>query len=38
MIAAECVKLPTSAHQSLPLTVYIFEVSFSTSATRVNKI
>ena len=26
------------AHQVLPLTGYIFEASYSTSATRVNKI
>ena len=26
------------AHQVLPLTVYIFEASYSTSATQANKI
>ena len=34
----ECVKVPIPAHQVLPLTVYIFEASYSTSATHVNKI
>ena len=34
----ECVKVPMSAHQVLPLTGHIFEVNYSPSATWVNKI
>ena len=34
----ECVKVPMPAHHVLPLTVYIFEASYSTSATQANKI
>ena len=34
----ECVKVPMPAHQVLPLTVYIFEASYSTSATQAYKI
>ena len=34
----ECVKVPTPAHQVLPLTGYILEASYSTSATQTNKI
>ena len=34
----ECVKVPMPAHQVLPLTAYIFEASYSTSATQANKI
>ena len=34
----ECVKVPMPAHQVLSLTVYIFEASYNTSATQVNKI
>ena len=34
----ECVKVPMPAHQVLPLTAYIFEASYSTSVTQVNKI
>ena len=34
----ECVKVPKPAHQVLPLTTYIFDVIYSTPATRVNKI
>ena len=34
----ECVKVPMPAHQILPLTAYIFEASYSTSATQANKI
>ena len=34
----ECVKVPMPARQVLPLTVYIFKVSYSTSVTRVNKV
>ena len=33
-----CVNLPVPAHQVLPFTVYIFEASYSMSATRINKI
>ena len=34
----ECVKVPMSAHQVLPLTAYIFEATYSTAATQANKI
>ena len=34
----ECVKVPIPAHQVLPLKAYIFEASYSTSATQANKI
>ena len=34
----ECVKVSVAVHQVLPVTGYIFKASFSTSATRVNKI
>ena len=34
----EGVKVPMPAHQVLPLTAYIFEASYSTSATQANKI
>ena len=34
----EFVKVPMPAHQVLPLTAYIFEASYSTSATQANKI
>ena len=34
----ECVKVPMPAHQVLPLTAYIFEASYSTSATQASKI
>ena len=34
----ECVKLPVLVHQVLSLTGYIFEASYSTSATQANKI
>ena len=30
--------MPMPAHQVLPLTAYIFEASYSTSATQDNKI
>ena len=32
------VKVPMPAHQVLPLTAYIFEASYSKSATQANKI
>ena len=32
------VKVPIPAHQVLPLKAYIFEASYSTSATQANKI
>ena len=35
---SECVKVPMPAHQVLPLTAYIFEASYSTSATQASKI
>ena len=34
----ECVKVSMPAHQVLPLMAYIFEASYSTSATQANKI
>ena len=34
----DCVKVPMAAHQVLPLTEYLFEVSNSTPATGVNRI
>ena len=34
----EGVKVPMPSHQVLPLTGNIFEASYSTSATRINKI
>ena len=34
----ECVKVPLPAHQVLSLMTYIFEASYSTSATQANKI
>ena len=34
----ECVKVPMPAHQVLPLTAYIFEASYSMSATQASKI
>ena len=34
----KCVKVTTPAHQVLPLTRYIFEASYSTSATQANEI
>ena len=34
----ECVKVPMPAHQVLPLMGYIFEASYSTSATGVNRM
>ena len=37
-IKKECVKVPMPAPQVLPLTVYIFEASYSTSATQAKKI
>ena len=37
-IHKECVKVPIPAHQVLTLTAYIFEASYSTSATQANKI
>ena len=37
-VAIECVKVPMPAHQVLPLAEYIFEASYSTSATQANKI
>ena len=34
----ECVKVPMFVHQVLPLMGYIFEATYSTSATQANKI
>ena len=34
----ECVKVSMPAYQVLPLMAYIFEASYSTSATQANKI
>ena len=34
----ECAKVPILARQVLPLTGYIFEASYSMSATQANKI
>ena len=33
----ECVKVPMPTHQVLPLVLHIFEASYSTSVTRINK-
>ena len=38
MVGLECVKVPMPAHQSLPLTAYIFEASYSTSTMQAKKI
>lgn len=34
----ECVKVPMPACQNLPLTGYIFEVSYSMSVTQFNRV